>query len=417
MKSSLYKVLLVAAAVTATGVGSAYAGDVILNHDKNFWSPQLQAVGDLCGTKTGVKIVQQAYSPPDQYKAFIQSSIASGNTPDMFTWWSGVTFRDDLVATGQIAQLDDVWADMLKSGDFKEESGAPFKIDGHYYAVPLHFNRWVMFYNPELFKKAGITAEPKTWDELMSDAEKLKKAGITPFVTTTQDGWRGFIWFEELMIRTNPKAYLGLFNGTTHYDGPEVRKVFQIWGDMFAKGYFTDPRSNQEMQDFAAGKGAMDLMGEWAMGLMKDAGMKIGKDLDGFITPDVDPAAGPGLIFEASPLVLSVAGKAKPDVTTALKCWISTDAAAKWGEVSGNFMGNVKATPPNAVVSKVSDAIASDKSTQLYPRWWEAVPAELQGESVAALNSFMLNPTPATAEKVMGDIEALHKQYWATHKQ
>ena len=102
---------------------------------------------------------------------------------------------------------------------------------------------------------------------------------------------------------------------------------------------------------------------------------------------------------------------------TALKCWISTDAAAKWGEVSGNFMGNIKATPPNAVVSKVSDAIAADKSTQLYPRWWEAVPAELQGESVAALNSFMLSPTPATAEKVMSDIETLHKQYWATHKQ
>jgi multiple sugar transport system substrate-binding protein len=404
------------ATLFAMTMSAAQAGDVALNHDKTFWAKQLEAVGDLCGAETGVKIVQQTYAPIDQYKAFVISSIASGSTPDMFTWWSGATFRDDLVATGQIAQLDDLWAEMLKSGDFTADSGEPFKIDGHYYAVPLHFNRWVMFYNPEFFAKAGITGEPKTWDELMADADKLKAAGITPFVSTNQDGWRGFIWFEELMIRTSPKAYLGLFDGTTKYDSPEVKRVFQLWSDMYAKGYFSDPRSNQEVPDFAAGKGAMNLMGEWAIGLMTDAGMKIGKDLDAFVVPDIDASAGPGMVFEASPLLISLAAKDKPDVMTALKCWVSTDAAAKWGEVSGNFMGNVKAQAPSAIVSKISDVIAADKATQLYPRWWEAVPADLQGESVAELASFMLDPTMETAEKVMTNITALHDQYWASHK-
>jgi len=28
----------------------------------------------------------------------------------------------------------------------------------------------------------------------------------------------------------------------------------------------------------------------------------------------------------------------------------------------------------------------------------------------------MLDPTPETAAKVMANIEALHKQYWASHK-
>src|SRR5690242_5013791 len=119
---------IVAASMLALSVGAALAADVTLNHDKNFWSKQLQAVGDLCGQQTGVRMVEQAYSPPDQYKAFIQSSIASGSTPDMFTWWSGATFRDDLVATGQIATLDDVWADVLMSGEFTADSGEPFKL-------------------------------------------------------------------------------------------------------------------------------------------------------------------------------------------------------------------------------------------------------------------------------------------------
>ena len=98
---------------------------------------------------------------------------------------------------------------MIASGAYTEDTATPFKVDGN--SMPCRFTSigWVVLYNTKLFKDAGVQ-EPKTWDELIAVADKLKAAGITPFVATTQDGWRGFIWFEEIMIRTNPKAYLGL---------------------------------------------------------------------------------------------------------------------------------------------------------------------------------------------------------------
>lgn len=404
--------ILGASAVAALCIGSvvaATAAEVELYHDKHFWSEQFQAVGDLAGEKTGVRIVEHAYSPPDQYKAFIQSSIASGNTPDLFTWWTGKTF-EDLVATGQVATVDDVWEKMIASGAYTEDTAAPFRVDGKLYAVPLHINGWVVLYNTKMFKDAGIE-EPKTWDELIAAADKLKAAGITPFVATTQDGWRGFIWFEEIMIRTNPQAYLGLHDGTVPYDGPEVRKVFEIWADMYAKGYFSDPRSNEEVQDFARGKGAMNLIGDWAVGLVKNAGMKVGDDFSAFIMPNVDPAAPSAIISEAGPLVVSVAGKEKPDVMTALDFWISEDGATKWGAVSDNSVGNHKATPPNAIVSKIGAEMA-DKKTVAYLRWWESVPADIQSELVAEMNSFMLDPTMENAEGIMERMQAVNKQYW-----
>jgi multiple sugar transport system substrate-binding protein len=49
-----------------------------------------------------------------------------------------------------------------------------------------------------------------------------------------------------------------------------------------------------------------------------------------------------------------------------------------------------------------------------YLRWWEAVPPELQGEMVAELNRFMLDPTMATAEDVMATMQALNAEYWAS---
>src|SRR6476619_5031955 len=119
--------------LNAAGLGAmlalsapAWADDVPLYHDKGFWAQQFQAVGDAAKEKTGVRIVQTSYAPPEQYKAFIQSSIASGSPPDFFTWWTGATFKD-LVATGKIAPLDDVWDKMIASGQYEKSTQDLFK--------------------------------------------------------------------------------------------------------------------------------------------------------------------------------------------------------------------------------------------------------------------------------------------------
>jgi multiple sugar transport system substrate-binding protein len=391
---------------------AARADEVKLFNDKGFWSNQLQQVGDAAEKKTGVKIVPSPYSSPEQYKAFIQSSLSAGSAPDMFTWWTGKTFNE-LVATGQIAPLDDVWTDMIASGQYDASTADLFKVDGKVYAVPLEIARWVVLYNKDMFKGAGVS-EPKTWDDLMQAAAKLKAAGHTPFEATLQEGWRGFIWFEELMLRTDPKAYNGLFDGSVAYDSAPVKKALKLWADLAAKGYFTDPRSNEEAKDFASGKAAMYLIGEWAQGIVEKAGMPADK-IGAFIMPNVDPSLPSAAIIEGGPLVISKAGKEKKSVMAALNFWTSTDGASAWAAASGNYIGNLKATPPNANVTAINNAMSAAK-TQAYQRWWEAVPADLQGELVALLNAYELTPTDANAADTMAKMQALNAKYWASHK-
>ena len=98
---SRFLALAAALSLAVGGASGALADDVELFHDKGFWSEALQQVGEV----TGNRIVQVAYANPEQYKAFIQSAIASGETPDMFTWWTGGVYKD-LVASGAIAELD-----------------------------------------------------------------------------------------------------------------------------------------------------------------------------------------------------------------------------------------------------------------------------------------------------------------------
>lgn len=389
--------------------GVATADDVQLYHDKGFWSEQLQAVGDASAEATGVRIVENPYATAEQYKAFIQASIASGDAPQMFTWWTGQTFTE-LTQTGKIAKLNDVWADMVASGEYAESAADLFTVDGDIYAVPLLLARWVMLYNKPLFAELGIE-EPTTWDELMAAAETVKAAGHTPFNATVHEGWRGFIWFQELMLRTDPEAYLGLHDGSVAYDSEPVRRAFEMWVDMYDKGYFTDPRSNEEIEDFAGGSAAMYLMGEWVVGSLAASGLET-SDLGAFIVPNVDPEAPSAVIVEGGPVVISAAEKDNPDVMTALKFFSSVEGANAWAEASGNYMGNLKADAPNPIIAKInSDMTAAGTAT--YNRWWEATPPDLQGEFVAELNRFMLDPTMDTAEDVMARMQALNAEYWA----
>ncbi len=402
----------IAAAVLGAGAlwASGAAADVELVHDKGFWSEALQEMGDAAGEMTGNRIIETAYANPEQYKAFIYTSAASDDMPNMFTWWTGGVY-EDLVDTGQIAPLDDVWDAMIARGDFDAGLRDFYSVGDHVYGVPLHLSRWVALYNKEHFKSVGLD-EPQTWEDLVEDAAKLKAAGITPFHATTQDGWRGFIWFQEIMIRTNPEAYAGLHDGSVAYDSEPVRAAFEIWSDWYQKGYFTDPRSNDEVADFARGEGAIYLIGDWAVGLVEAAGMKSGEDFSAFIVPNMDPKLPSSTILEGAPLVLSVAGMKDPDTLAGLEFFVSVDGANAWAKASGNSIGNANAEAPNAIVEKINADVA-EKGTIAIDRWWEAVPAELQGEFVAEFNRFMLDPTMDTAEQVMSNLQSLNEEYWA----
>src|SRR5262245_10046682 len=139
---------------------AAFAQSVPLYHDKGFWSDQLKQLGAAAKAKTGIEIIETPYAPPEQYKAFIQSSIAAGNTPDLFTWWTGKTF-EELIDTGQVAPLDDVWEKLVSSGEYDASTRDLFKVGDHVYAVPMTLARWVVLYNKKMFEEAGVS-EPKT---------------------------------------------------------------------------------------------------------------------------------------------------------------------------------------------------------------------------------------------------------------
>ena len=82
------------------------------------------------------------------------------------------------------------------------------------------------------------------------------------------------------------------------------------------------------------------------------------------------------------------------------------------GSKSQVYNGNLKGTPPNEIIKADNELVAAANPRALV-RWWEAVPSQIQGDLVAAMGSFMLDPTAETAAKSMSTMQASNADYWA----
>ena len=74
--------------------------------------------------------------------------------------------------------------------------------DGRQMSMPFNSSTAVMFYNKDLFQRAGLdpNAPPKTWAEVEAAARKLKAAGISCPMTTS---WPAWIQVEQVLAMHN----------------------------------------------------------------------------------------------------------------------------------------------------------------------------------------------------------------------
>ena len=138
---------------------------------KKAYADVFKAFTKKTGTKVAVNTVDHN-TFQEQINTYLQ-----GRPQDVFTWFAG--YRMQFFAQkGLLAPIDDVWA-TLKPQFSAGMQQASKGLDGHFYFVPIYNYPWVVFYRKSLFAKNGYTV-PKTWDQFMALAKKMKADGLTP---------------------------------------------------------------------------------------------------------------------------------------------------------------------------------------------------------------------------------------------
>lgn len=145
--------------------------------------------------------------------------------------------------------------------------------DGSFYQLPWKSNPVVLFYNKDLFKKAGLDAEsPKlaTHEEFLDTARTLVKSGAAEkaiWPSPASDYFQS--WFDFYpFYASNTGGKQLVEDGKATYDTPEGKAV----ATMFQTLYKENLASKEVYQgdSFAEGKAAMSLAGPWAIAAYKD---------------------------------------------------------------------------------------------------------------------------------------------------
>jgi len=115
------------------------------------------------------------YITEEAYKVQMGGWLAT-DPPDVVSWHDG----ERMAYYAQRGLLADLSPDWSKNGwsqqyaSVKEAS----TYQGKQYAAPLGYDAYGFFYRKDLFDKAGIKGEPKTWDEFLDACKKLKASGV-----------------------------------------------------------------------------------------------------------------------------------------------------------------------------------------------------------------------------------------------
>ncbi|WP_164247494.1 extracellular solute-binding protein [Streptomyces sp. S4.7] len=363
-------------------------GTISLANDNATWDQGYVAAGQELKKFTGYSLRPLSNPNPTSYKQVTQISLQTTKATDMIKWASGYYLKS-LARTGELSDLSSIWTDYERKGWVTSQAREAMSYRGSVYGIPLYESYYVLFYNTTLFRKHGLKA-PDTWDELLHNAEVLKKAGVVPFVATQTGNWPAYEWFQELVSKVDPDFYAELIKGKAQYTDPQAQKALQIWQDFMDNGWMTpaDFDQNNGPAALKAGRVGMFLHGSWQSQGLAATGMKPGVDFDAFVMPPVESSVRRSVITESG--VLAVPRKAVSHEAAMANAahWLDPKVQKVWTDFLQDASANPLSRPGNPVMAGLKAHALKERWT-LLPRYGESGPPNLIQGNTDDLGSFM----------------------------
>ena len=215
---------------------------------------------------------------PDAQLPKILAATVSGQPPDLL--WYVPQIAGKLNQLGALFPLEDWLNNSPLKSQIDPATYDSMRLGDRILSVPFATNNAAVFYRPSLFKQAGIEKLPQTWTELAQTAQQLttkRQGGVRQhgiFLSLGKGEWTVFTWLPFIYSAGGDL----LTNNQPDLVNPGAIAALQFGADLVKAGVATlsPPERGYEIDDFIAGKVAMQITGPWTLAQLKAAKIDYG---------------------------------------------------------------------------------------------------------------------------------------------
>ena len=327
---------------------------------------------------------------------------AAGSTPQLtaqlYKAGDVVNFQTELSKLGVLNMVEPAAIDTINK-----------LYGGQFDVIPYEYNIEGFWYNKQIFAAHGITV-PTTWPELVSDAAKLKAAGVLPLSASGQQGWPITRLISGYLFRSlGPDAMQKVASGQAKLTDPNYVAAAQQIADLGKAGYFGPGVGsidyNTSIDELLTGKAGMMYMGSWLLANINSSSDTVGaKNIGFFPFPAVPGGQGSITQFPANvglPMTMNAKlydGK----VGSWLKC-IAQNYGSESLKSQGTISGFKLSTPVTVdpLTQLIQNDIASSNQTVL---WFEAL-FDTQATNISQNSAAQLADGSISAQQFMSGVQ------------
>lgn len=192
--------------------------------------------------------------------ALVKSQLASGTMTDVFAYNVGALMQAIDPVRNLVNLKNEPWMKSVNTGFIPSATGA----DGGVYAAPFGTAMGGgILYNKRIYSKLGLQI-PLTWKEFMANNAKIKKAGITPVISSWKDSWTAqlFVLGDHFNVAAAMPGFEDKFtkNKIVLAKNPSTLAGFQHLEEVRKAGYYNKDVAAttfaKALEYLALGKGA-----------------------------------------------------------------------------------------------------------------------------------------------------------------
>lgn len=225
---------------------------------------------------TGVKIIDGSSASNEEWKNTVITDFMTGSEPDVLFYFTNAD-ADPFINAGKVVSIEEIREEYPDYATNMKQSMMAVASDGLHYAVPSTGFWEGMFVNKAVLDACDIPVPGPdyTWDEFLSNCEKIKNAGYTPIACSLFE--IPHYWF-EFMVMNNGSLGTQLEVPTLDKEGNLVddevsRKWIAALEDirtLYRAGYFPEntltATDAETVAMFGDGEAAFLIDGSWKVG-------------------------------------------------------------------------------------------------------------------------------------------------------